>query len=129
MSGPLPAQTPESTVYVSVVATKLFVVGAANPQTGIHFQHPSADTVWQHTGPVNIRAFGVAIQPGSDRKILYIASGNGVHKSTDGGATWKITTGWNITEVLSVSPDPFDPERMYCTTPYGVFRTTDDCRT
>lgn len=129
LAGPLPAQIPESTVYVSVVATKLFVVGAANPRTGIHFQHPSADSAWQHTGPVNIRAFGVAVQPGTDRKILYIASGNGVHRSTDGGATWKITTGWNITEVLSVSPDPFDPEKVYCATPYGVFRTTDGCGT
>lgn len=128
-AGNLAAQNPESTVYVSVVATKLFVVGAANPRTGIHFQHPSADTVWQHTGAVNIRAFGVAVQPGTDRKVLYIASGNGVHKSTDGGATWKITTGWNITEVQCVSPDPFDPGRVYCGTPYGVFRSTDGCRT
>lgn len=129
LAGPLAAQPPESTVFISVVATKLFVVGAANPRTGIHFQHPSADTVWQHTGPVNIRAFGVAVQPHTDNKVLYIASGNGVHKSTDGGATWKITTGWNITEVLGVSPDPFDGDRVYCATPYGVFRTTDGCRT
>ncbi len=118
----------ESTVYCSVVATKLFVVGAANPRTGLHFQHPSADTVWQHTGPNNIRAFGLAIQPGSDQRVLYIASGNGLHKSTDAGLTWKITTGWNITEVLGVSPDPLNPDRVYIATPYGVFRTTDGCR-
>lgn len=123
------AQGPESTVYIAVVATKLFVVGAANPQTGIHYQHPSADTVWQHTGAVNIRAFGVAAHPGSGQRVLYIASGNGLHRSTDGGATWRITTGWNITEVQSVSPDPFDPDRVYIGTPYGVFRTTDGCRT
>ena len=129
LAGSQPARAQESTVYASVVATKLFVVGAANPQTGIHFQHPSADTVWQHTGPVNIRAFGVAVGPGADQKTLYIASGNGVHKSTDGGTTWKITTGWNITEVLGISPDPFDPDRVYIATPYGVYRTTDGCRT
>jgi photosystem II stability/assembly factor-like uncharacterized protein len=61
--------------------------------------------------------------------MLYIAAGNGVHKSTDGGATWKVTTGWNITEVLSVSPDPRDPNRVYIATPYGVFRSTDGCAT
>jgi hypothetical protein len=129
VTGPQAVRAQESTVYASVVATKLFVVGAANPQTGIFIQHPSADTAWQHTGPVNIRAFGVAVGPGPDQKVLYIASGNGVHKSTDGGRTWKITTGWNITEVLGVSPDPFDPDRVYIATPYGVFRTTDGCRT
>ena len=41
------AAAQESTVYVSVVATKLFVVGAPNPQTGLFYQHPSADTVWE----------------------------------------------------------------------------------
>jgi photosystem II stability/assembly factor-like uncharacterized protein len=129
VAGPQPVSGQESTVYASVVATKLFVVGAANPRTGIHIQHPSADTAWTHTGPVNIRAFGIAVGPGPDQSVLYIASGNGVHKSTDGGATWKITTGWNITEVLGISPDPFDPDRVYIATPYGVYRTTDGCRT
>jgi photosystem II stability/assembly factor-like uncharacterized protein len=129
VAGPQAVRAQESTVYASVVATKLFVVGAANPRTGIHIQHPSADTAWLHTGPVNIRAFGVAVGPGLDQKVLYIASGNGVHKSTDAGATWKITTGWNITEVLGVSPDPFDPDRVFIATPYGVFRTIDGCRT
>ena len=119
----------ESTVYCTVVATKLFVVGAANPQTGLHFQHPSADSVWKHAGANNIRAFGAAVHPGSDQRVIYIASGNGLHKSTDAGATWKITTGWNITEVLCVSPDSRDPDRVYIATPYGVFRTTDGCRT
>jgi photosystem II stability/assembly factor-like uncharacterized protein len=123
------AAAQESTVYAAVVATKMFVVGAANPRTGIHFQHPSADTAWQHTGPNNIRAFGVAVGPGSRQQVLYIASGNGLQKSSDGGATWKITTGWNITEVQSVSPDPRDPNRVYIATPYGVFRTTDGCAT
>ncbi len=71
------AAAQESTVYVSVVATKLFVVGAPNPQTGIFFQHPSADTVWDHTGPQNIRAFGCALGPGESGPALYIAAGMG----------------------------------------------------
>jgi len=121
----LPAQ--ESTVYFSVVATKLFVVGAANPNTGVHLQHPSADTGWTHIGPNNIRAFGVAVHPGTGQQVIYIASGNGLHKSSDGGKTWRITTGWNITEVLGVCPDPRDAQTVYLTCAYGIFRTTDGC--
>lgn len=124
-----PAQAQNSTVYVSVVATKLFVVGAANPRTGIFFQRPADDTTWQHTGAVNIRAFGVTVPAAGMGKTLYIASGNGVHRSTDGGRTWKITTGWRVTEVLWVSQDPRDPDVVYCATPYGVFKTTDGCTT
>ncbi len=118
----------ESTLFASVVATKLFVVGAANPQTGVHFQHPSADTLWQHMGPNNIRAFGVTTHPGTGGGIIYIAAGNGLHKSTDGGTTWRITTGWQITEVLTVAPDPRTPDIVYLGTPYGVYRSTDGCR-
>ncbi len=117
----------ESTVYFSVVATKLFVVGAANPRTGVFCQHPSADTAWSHIGPTNIRAFGVAVHPGTRQQVMYIAAGNGLHKSTDGGATWRITTGWRITEVLNVCPDPQDTKTVFLACPYGIFRSTDGC--
>jgi photosystem II stability/assembly factor-like uncharacterized protein len=116
-----------STVYVSVVATKLFVVGAANPETGIFFQRPGDDTAWQHTGAVNIRAFGLAVPASGKGRTIYIASGNGVHRTTDGGSTWKITTDWRITEVLWVEPDPRAPATVYCATAYGVFKSTDGC--
>jgi hypothetical protein len=51
----------ESTVYASVVVKRGFVVGTANPQTGLFYQRPSDDTTWQHTGSNNIRAFGLAV--------------------------------------------------------------------
>jgi photosystem II stability/assembly factor-like uncharacterized protein len=123
------AASQESTVYVSVVSTKLFVVGAPNPQTGLFFQHPSADTVWEHTGPKNIRAFGCALGPGESGPALYIAAGNGVHRSTDNGKSWRITTTWKMTEVLWVEPDPRDASVVYAATPYGVFGTSDGCST
>ena len=119
----------ESTVYASVLSSKLFVVGAANPNTGLHYQHPSEDTTWHHIGAARIRAFGFATDVSSNGKTLYISSGNGVHKSTDGGATWRITTGWEITEVQCVTPDPGDGEIVYIATPYGVYKTTDGCAT
>jgi len=114
----------KSTVYLSVLSTKLFVVGAANPQTGI-FHRSTSDTGWKHTGPPNIRAFGFDVHTPSRGSLLAIASGNGVHQSRDGGKTWKITTGSEITEVQSVVIDRNDRTFMLCTTPYGVFRTLD----
>lgn len=119
-----PAQV-RSTVYVAVVRTNLFVVGAANPLTGIFLQHPGDDTTWQHIGARTIRAFGVAVPPADSGRSVYMAAGNGVHKTSDAGKTWKITTGWRITEVLWVSVDPFDRKVVYCATPYGVFKSTD----
>jgi photosystem II stability/assembly factor-like uncharacterized protein len=115
----------ESTIYVSVLSTKLFVVGAANPETGVFYKSTTDDTVWNHTGPKNIRDFGLAVHAPSRGQLICIAAGNGLHKTTDGGKTWKTTTGWQITEVSSVAIDKANPNFILCTTPYGVFRTLD----
>jgi photosystem II stability/assembly factor-like uncharacterized protein len=123
--GSAEALAQHSTVYASVVSTKLFVVGAANAETGLFYQRSSDDTTWEHTGANNIRAFGVAVYAPSRGQTICIASGNGVHQTTDGGKSWKITTGWQITEVLCVTIDPKDPAVIFCATPYGVYRTTD----
>src|SRR5512136_2180739 len=93
------ARSQQPTVYASVVTTKLFVVGAANPETGLFYQKPLDDTTWHHTGPNNIRAFGVQTDVAPRGQVMYIASGNGLHKTTNGGKHWRITTGWEITEV------------------------------
>jgi photosystem II stability/assembly factor-like uncharacterized protein len=113
----------ESTVYVSVLSTKVFVVGAANPETGVFFKKTTDDTAWQHMGPKNIRDFGIAVHTPSRGQLICIAAGNGVHKTTDGGRTWKITTGWQVAEVLGAAIDKANPDRIFCATPYGVFRT------
>lgn len=119
----------ESTVYAAVVATKVFVVGAPNAPSGLFFQHAGADTNWQHTGPPNIRNFAAALFAPSHGQTMYIGAGNGVHRSTDGGKQWKVTTGWQITEVLWVATDPYRSDIVYCATPYGIFKTTDGCAT
>ncbi len=116
----------ESTIYVTVISTKLFVVGAANPQTGLFFQQPSEDTVWHHSGPVNIRGNGIAVYPPSKGKVAYIASGNGLHKTTDGWAFWKIVTGWNITEVLGVALDTRNESNIFIASAYGVYKSSDE---
>ena len=119
----------QATVYAAVVSTKVFVVGAANAPTGLFYQKTGGDTTWNHTGPVNIRNFGAASYLPAGGKVLYIGAGNGVHQTTDGGSHWKVTTDWGITEVLWVEPDPTHPEKVYCATPYGIFKTADGCRT
>lgn len=115
----------ESTIYISILSTKLFVVGAANPQTGLFYKNLSGDTTWHHSGATNIRAFGLAVHTPSKGKLVYIASGNGAHRTTDGGQTWKVTTGWEITEVLWVSIDQENPDNVYIATAYGIFKTSD----
>jgi len=116
-------QAQETTVYVTVLSTKPFVAGAANPQTGLFYQKPADDTTWHYLGGKNSRAFGLAVHAPAREQLIYIAAGNGVHRTTDGGKSWKITTGWESTEVLSVAIDPTNSETVYIATAYGIYKT------
>jgi photosystem II stability/assembly factor-like uncharacterized protein len=118
-------QAQESTIYVSVLTNRLFVVGATNSQTGVYYQRPSEDTTWHHLGARNIRAFGLAVHTPARGQLIYIASGNGAHRTLDGGKNWKVTTGWEITEVLAVCIDPRDEKTVYLATAYGIYKTSD----
>jgi photosystem II stability/assembly factor-like uncharacterized protein len=120
------AAAQEPTVYATVISTKLFIVGAPNPQTGLFFQTPNEDTVWRHTGATNIRANGVAFDRSAGRNIIYIASGNGLHKTTNGGESWKIMTGWEITEVLGVTVDLRNGSNVFISSAYGIYKSTDE---
>jgi photosystem II stability/assembly factor-like uncharacterized protein len=119
----LQAQSP--TVYASVTATRNFVVGATNAKSGLFYQRPSDDTTWQVTGSKNTRAFSFAVHTPARGQLIYIAAGNGVHRTADFGKSWKITTGWEITEVLSVSIDPKNPQNVYVGTAYGIYKSAD----
>jgi photosystem II stability/assembly factor-like uncharacterized protein len=125
----IPAFSQQSTVYVSVLSSAIYVVGAANSQTGLYYQHPSDDTVWQHSGPTRIRAFSVAVDPTKRGERILIGSGNGVHETEDGGKSWRITTDWKITEVLCVKIDPANLNRIFITTPYGIYKSDDNAST
>jgi photosystem II stability/assembly factor-like uncharacterized protein len=118
-----PAQH-EPVVYVPVVSSELFIVGAPNPQTGLFLSRDNGIS-WKHSGWKNIRAFGIAIDPRGGGDIIYIASGNGVLKTTDGGDTWRLMTDWRITEVMDIQVDPVNGENIYIATAYGAYKSTD----
>ncbi|MBK9169474.1 MAG: hypothetical protein IPM24_18705 [Bryobacterales bacterium] len=60
-----------------------------------------------------------------DPSVLYLAAGNGLIRATDGGRTWRITTGWDVTELRDVTVDPNAPGTVYFTHTAGIHRTTD----
>lgn len=111
------------TVYLSVRSTRKTRLHASdNPLIGLFLSRDGGAT-WEHKGwPDQIKVFYT--EAGSDG-TLWSACGNGVLRSTDGGATWKITSGWEITEVLKVKVDPNDPNVVYAATAYGIFKSTN----
>lgn len=113
-------------LFVVTRSTKKFRIGSQeNPTVGL-FSTSDRGKHWRHYGWQYFKCFSVAI---AEKQIFYLACGNGVFKSNDGGQSWAITTGENITECLKVAIDPGNPDHVYAATAYGIFKTTDGGRT
>ena len=106
---------------MSVLNSRKHRLGARdNPIVGL-FVSTDAGMTWNHKGWTGyIRTFYT--EAGSDGSV-WSACGNGVLRSTDKGNSWRITTGWQITEVLKVKVDALKPAVAYAATAYGVFKT------
>ncbi|MCU0644828.1 MAG: hypothetical protein MUC94_11265 [bacterium] len=116
----------KQSIYVAVLQTQSYTVGAANPPTGLY--RYDGDTTWTHLGWKNARNFGIAVDP-SNPSYLFLASGNGALRSLDGGQNWKITTDWRMTEILDIVMAPQNTDQVYLASAYGIWRTTDQGET
>ena len=108
--------------YTAVLETRNYVVGANNAPSGLYRR---TATGWVHAGWQNLRCAGLALDP-TTPETIFLASGNGVLRSRDGGATWRVTTDWRVAEVLGVALDPFAPGALYAASAYGVWHSRDD---
>jgi hypothetical protein len=114
----------EETIYAAVLSTRRHTLAGQNPTVGVFYSRDGGVT-WQHTGWRQGRTFAVMAPAGGQGDTLLTASGNGVHRTMDGGGFWRITTGREVTEVQDITINPARPEEVYAATPYGIFRTGD----
>jgi photosystem II stability/assembly factor-like uncharacterized protein len=117
------ADAQRETVYMAVLSS--FRPRAKSDTTFAAGLFVSTDqgSSWQHRGwREYIRTF--YSEEGSDATI-WSACGNGVLRSIDSGRTWRVTTGWEVTEVLKVKAAERDPSIVFASTAYGIFRSTD----
>lgn len=88
----------------------------------------AADGSFAHCG-VNYPAMLVGSFDPRDVRVGYVAALSGVLSTTDGGQTWRIATGWDVTEPKGVCVDPSAPDTVYAALPDGVLVSTDRGRT
>jgi photosystem II stability/assembly factor-like uncharacterized protein len=122
-TGESSSQAPKRT-FAAVLLNRGTAVGKNAGSYGVYIR--SGDTTWAKATLSNIISFGLGYYGHGSTQRYYLAAGNGVHRSTDGGRTWRILTSWRTEEILCVVPDPVDSSVIYAATPFGVFKTTDD---
>ncbi len=120
----LPTRGAAQTIYALVLGNQKYVVGSSTLRSGL-FASRDLGRSWTHLGPENLKAYSMDAVDSARGRILFIAAGNGVHRSTDGGATWKIVTDWRMTEVLDVMVDQRHPATVLAATAFGLWRSTD----
>ena len=119
----------ESIVYVAPLSTGYYHTGMTIPLSALFYKTVNSDTAWNYKGRPNNRIYNMAFHYPSMGKLMAMATHTGVHQSFDWGKTWKVTSGWRLTEVNNVQYDPVNPDILYCSSPYGFYKTVDGGKT
>ena len=114
----------DEVVYAAVYSTRRHRLAGQNPVVGLFASRDGGGT-WAHSGWTQGHAFAAVAAPGGCGDTVVVAGGNGIHRTVDGGRFWRITTGWEVTEVQDVAFDPLRPGRVFAATPYGLFVSDD----
>jgi photosystem II stability/assembly factor-like uncharacterized protein len=112
------------TIYAVVLGNQKYVVGSSTLHSGL-FATGDYGVTWRHLGPENLKAFSFDAVDAQQGATMFIAAGNGIHRSLDTGHSWKIVTDWRMTEVLDVKVDQKDPRWVYAATAFGFWRSSD----
>ncbi len=90
---------------------------------GIFNSAIAGDGKWTTNGPFGGRIFSIAIDP-VNTSTLYAGTGNGVFRSSDGGAHWQLSlvTGHGVT---SISIPETNPNVIYAAGMSTVYRSVD----
>lgn len=117
------AEASKFDLYVCAAVNKNYVIGSKIVTTsGLHRMQEEGD--WQHLGINDPTIFAVSFDP-RDHHVFYTAALNGALRTRDGGKSWRIMTGWNITEPKDISVDPFAPDTVYLAHPGGIAVSKD----
>ena len=112
----------KSEMFLAMIMTKDQRSSSIPTDSGILIHTPSG--AWERLGPA-IQMISSATADPSNPDIIFLACGNGIVRSLDGGETWRLVTGWRESDVLQIAIDPTDGNRIYAATAWGVNVSTD----
>ena len=121
---PIGAAAPKHDLYLSVLLSGPGqIMGGRTPALSGVYRSTDRFKV-EHVGFGHIRMFQVIGDPHS-ADGLYLAALNGVVHSKDRGKTWRILTGWDMTEPKGLAIDPNATDHIYAGLPDGIAVSRD----
>lgn len=88
------------------------------------FIHDGSAVGWQRFGPKIQFINSMEVSP-LDPARVFLACGNGVARTRDGGASWKLVTGWRESDIMDLAIDPVDDATIYAATIWGPVVSRD----
>ncbi len=113
----------EPVLFAAMAMTKEQEASSLPTDSGV-FLYDRERATWERIGPVILFMNSIAADP-SDPKRLFIACGNGIVRTTDGGRTWRMTTGWRESDLNKIAIDPSDGRNVYASSVWGVVVSRD----
>lgn len=118
------AQTPsQPRVFAALAMTKAQESSPIPTDSGV-FLYDQDSGEWQRSGPVIQITSSIAIDP-SDPNNMFLACGNGIVRSLDGGETWRMTSGWRESDFTKIAIDPSNGKNVYAASVWGVSVSRD----
>ncbi len=112
------------TIYAGTISNVNYVVGARNLGTGLFTISDDGSKV-EKISNVNLRTFSVESFPDHENGLIYCDNGNGLFVTKNHGKKWRVTTGWEITEVLEAAAVTTNPKIIYIGSAYGLYISTE----
>ncbi len=113
---------PTSVLFTAAAFTKAQRNSSIPTDAGIFVRLP--DDGWVPYGPKIQQVSSAAVDP-ADASRVFLACGNGIVRSTDGGDSWRLVTGWRESDVTALVIDPTDGQKVYASSGWGLLRSLD----
>jgi photosystem II stability/assembly factor-like uncharacterized protein len=112
------ATGPAHDLYVCASLEPAFYIGSRTGGDSGILRSPDRIAIG-HVGFNHPRIDALAADP-RNPAVFYAAASNGLLRTLDYGRTWRIMTGWDMTELKAVAIDPQAPDSLYVALPDGV---------
>lgn len=113
----------KSKVFAALAMTKAQESSPIPTDSGV-FLYDETSKDWERIGPVIQSISSISTDP-SDPKTIFLACGNGIVRSKDGGKTWRMTSGWRESDITKIAIDPQNGQNVYAASVWGVSSSYD----